>query len=130
MTSTSRRVTRVHRVRNILLLFLLCVPLVFVFLKLVFIVEDRWGHDAFIRWGGLAGFTLGLFVLFVGDSEKFWRKWRFWVVTAVLLAAHLAAFAFVLTHVAEWKLTWFMVMVIEYPVFIFLRDKFVNPLLR
>ena len=128
MTSAARTNTRTrHRVRNALLFSLLCVVIAVVQLKIGFMVLDRWGDDGFIRWGGLAGFTLVLFGCFVGDSEKFLRERRFWVVTAVLLSAHLAAFAIILTHVAEWKLTWFMVMVIEYPVFLFFRDKFVLP---
>ena len=96
-------------------------------MKFTFVIEDRRGHDAFIRWGGLAGFTLLLFGLFVAESEKFLRQWRFWGVIATLLMGHLAAFAIVLTHVDEWKLPWFMVILIEYPVFFFLRDIFVSP---
>ena len=128
MTSAARTTTRIRdRVRNSLFFVLLCVLVAFAFLGMAFVVEDRWGHDAFIRWGGLAGFTLGLFALFVSDSEKFLRRRRFWMVTAILLAGHLAAFEVVLTHVEEWKLMWFMVMVVEYPLFLFLRDKFVLP---
>jgi peptidoglycan/LPS O-acetylase OafA/YrhL len=106
----------------------LCVLTAFTLIEITFVVEDRWGHDAFIRWGGLTGFTLLLFGFLVGDSQKFLRKWWFWVMTAILLVGHLAVFAIVLTHVEEWKLTWFMVMAIEYPLFLFLRDKFVLPL--
>jgi hypothetical protein len=76
--------------------------------------------------GGLGGFTFGIFGLFVGDSAKVLREWRFWVLVAILLLAHLTAFVIVLSHVEEWKLTWFMVMVVEYPLFLFLRDKFVS----
>jgi hypothetical protein len=97
-----------------------------VFLKIGFVVEDNWGHDAFIRWFGVAGFTLAVFALFVCNSEKLLRNWRFWTLSATLLAIHLTGFAIVLTHVEEWKLSWFMVMVIEYPVFLLLRDKFVR----
>ena len=90
---------------------------------MVFAVEARWGHDAFIRWGGLTGFTLGLFGSYIGDSAKFVGQWRFWAATAVLLACHLGAFAIVLTHVEEWRLMWFTVMVVEYPLFLFVRDR-------
>ena len=130
MTATAQRVPRSHRVRNALLFFLLCVLIAFVFIKITFVVEDRWGHDAFIRWDGLAGFTLGLFGFFLGESEKLLRQWRFWVVTLILLAAHLVAFTIVLTHIEEWKLMWFMVMVIEYPGFVFVRDWFIEPPLK
>jgi len=97
-----------------------------VFLRIAFAVQDKWGHDGFIRWDGLAGFTLGLFGLFVAESQKFLRKRRFWVVTGILLMGHLAVFAIVLTHVEEWKLGWFMLMVFEYPLFFFLRNNFVR----
>jgi len=95
-------------------------------LKIAFVVEDKWGHDAFIRWVGLATFTLGVFSLFVCDSEGVLRNWRFWTLSAILLALHLIGFGIVLTHVEEWKLSWFMVMVVEYPLFLWLRDKFVR----
>jgi peptidoglycan/LPS O-acetylase OafA/YrhL len=129
MTSLVRRTASIFTKTN-LLICVLSVLVVFASLKFTFVIEDRWGHDAFIRWGGLAGFTLGLFGLFVADNEKFLRKWRFWVVTAILLMGHLAAFVILLSHVDEWKLPWFMVMVIEYPIFIFLRDIFVSPVAK
>lgn len=109
-----------------LLFLLLCTLIALVGLKLTFVVEDRWGHDAFIRWGGLTGFTLGLFGLFVSESEKLLRRQRFWILTAILLGLHLIAFAVVLTHVGGWKLPWFMVMVPEYPAFLFFRERFVS----
>jgi hypothetical protein len=127
MSITTRRATRNLRGRDYFLLILLGTIIFLVFLKIAFAVQNKWGHDAFIRWDGLAGFTLGLFGLFVADSEKFLRKWRFWVLTAVLLVVHLTAFAIVLTYAAEWKLMWFMVMVLEYPVFVFFRSRLPNP---
>lgn len=89
-------------------------------------MKERWGHDAFIRWGGFTGFTLALFGLLIGDSEKLLRTVRFWVVTAILLAGHLAIFWIVLTHVEEWQLTWFLVMIPEYPFFLVVRNRFVG----
>ena len=125
MSSAMRQSTG-FSARTYLLLILLGALISFVGLKVVFVVQDKWGHDAFIRWDGLAGFTLGLFGLFVCDSAKFLRKWRFWVLVTLLLAVHLSGFAVVLTHVEEWRLPWFMVMVIEAPLFYFLRNKFVS----
>jgi hypothetical protein len=113
------------RARDYLMLFLLGGLIFLVFLKIAFVVEDKWGHDAFIRWDGLVGFTLGMFVLFVAKSEKDLRKSRFWLLTAILLAAHLTGFAIVLTHFEEWRLPWFMVMAFEYPFFLILRNRFV-----
>jgi hypothetical protein len=128
MTSVAPRPARfLVRASNFLLWFLVCVFVTFASLRIAFAVEDRWGHDAFIRWSGLAGFTICIFWFFVGQSEKFLRMRRFWAVTTILLIVHVAAFAIVLTHVEEWMLMWFMVMLIEYPLLLLLREKFVNP---
>jgi hypothetical protein len=117
-------------VRNTLLIILISFPIAFALLGIGFVVIDRWGHDAFIRWDGLAGFTIVLFGFFIGDSEKVLRQWRFWALFAILLVVHLTAFVIVLSRVEEWRLTWFMVIVVEYLPFRFLRDRFVDPLLR
>ena len=71
MSLPRSRATRNLRARDYFLLILLG-PLIFlVFLRIAFAVQDKWGDDAFIRWDGLAGFTLGLFGLFVAESRSF-----------------------------------------------------------
>ena len=128
MTSAAQQSTRSgHRLRNFFLLLLLSALIAFALIGFGFVIVDQWGNDAYIRWGGLTIFTLTLFALFVGKSEDYLRAWRFWGMFAIILAVHLGAFAIVLTHVEEWKLTWFMVMVVEYPLFLFLRNNFVEP---
>ena len=42
----------------------------------------------------------------------------------LLLAVHLTAFGIVLTHVGQWKLVWFMVIILEVPVLVFFRNRF------
>lgn len=116
-----------NSVRNTVLLVLGSVLIAIALLKISFVVVDRWGLDAF-RWGGFAGFTLILFAYFVNASRRFIRTRRFWVVTAILLALHSAVFAAVLIHVQEWKAVWFMVMIFEFPVFLYIRDTFASPL--
>lgn len=116
-----------HRLRGRVRDYVLYIAIAFAFLGAVFVVEGKWGHEAFIRWGGLTGFTAGLFGFFVKESREYFRERRFWMLTAVLLAVHLTAFAIVLTHVEEWKLMWFMVMIVEYPVFVFFRNRLPNP---
>ena len=120
---TSRRQ---YRVRNTFLIVLISIPIAFVWLEIGFVVIDRWGHDAFIRWGGLAGCTLGLLGFFIGDSERYLKQWRFWAVITVVLVFHLIAFVIILLHVEVWRLTWFTVMVFEYLPFRFLRDRFLS----
>jgi peptidoglycan/LPS O-acetylase OafA/YrhL len=80
-------------------------------------------HDAFIRWGGLAFNTAVLFAYFVADSRDLWGRRGFWALTCGLLVTHTSAFCLVLEHVPEWRLPWFMVMCLEIPVFMFLRDR-------
>ena len=124
MTSHAQRAAHFRsRVRD----YVLYVLIAFAFLGTVFVVEGRWGHDAFIRWGGLAGSTSVLFGYFISESRDFFRERRFWILTALLLAGHLTAFFLVLTHVEEWKLMWFMVMVFEYPAFAYCRSRLQYP---
>ena len=108
--ATRRTVPILTRARNYLVLGLLGTLISLVLVKIAFVVEDKWGDDAFIRWVGLAIFTLVSFAVFVGDSERFLRNWRFWALSAILFVAHLTGFAIVLAHVEEWKLSWFMVL--------------------
>jgi hypothetical protein len=107
--------------------YLLYIVITFAFLGMVFLIEGTWGHDAFIRWGGLAGFTAGLFGYFISNSRQYVRERRFWALITGLLALHLTAFGVLLEHVEVWKLTWFMVMAFEYPIFIFLRSRLPYP---
>lgn len=80
-------------------------------------------HETYIKWGGLAVFTGMLFWFFVRDSQKYFRRKKFWLLTAVLLCAHVAIFVAVLTHVAEWGLAWFwLAIVVEAPLFFGLRQ--------
>ena len=114
------------RLKRNLLICILSVLVVFALLKTMSVVEDRWGHDASIRWVGLGWFTLAVFALFAAKSDGFINSGRFWSVTVVLLLVHLVAFVTLLSRVDEWKLPWFMVMVFEYPLFLAARDKFAS----
>jgi hypothetical protein len=131
MALAAHRVAR-HRVRSFLLYAVISIAIAVIaiavaFLKTTSVVEDRWGHDALFKWGGLTLFTLVLFVFFIGASEKCLSSRRFWGMTAILLAGHLAIFALVLTRVGEWRVMWFMVIFFEYPLFVFFRERFVSP---
>jgi hypothetical protein len=114
---------KVHHLRNRVIDYVLYIAIAFAFIGTTFVVQTKWGHDAFIRWFGLVGFTLGLFGYFLQDSREFLRVRRFWQITAALLALHLVAFAAVLSNVSEWRLPWFIVMAFEYPVLVFFRDR-------
>lgn len=103
--------------------YVLYVAITFGFALVVFLIENTWGHEALIRWGGLTGFTSMLFGYFITSSRRFLRQWPFWVLTLALLGVHVAAFVAVLVRINEWKLMWFVGMVFEYPVLISLRNR-------
>jgi len=119
--STGSRSNRAGRVRSRVIDYVLYIAITFAFFAMVFVIQGKWGHDAFIRWGGLAGFTTILFGYFVSDSRLFLRERHFWLMTALLLAMHLALFIAILAHVEEWRLMWFTGMALEYPLFLFFR---------
>ena len=111
------------QMRDIILYILIS----FALLGMVFVFEGHWGHDAFIKWGGLAGFTAALFGQFISDSRPYIKLKQFWLMTSILLIAHLMAFVTLLMHVREWRLMWFAVMIFEYPILILLRSRYLTP---
>jgi hypothetical protein len=125
--SAGSRTHRVGRIRSRVIDYVLYIAITFAFFAMVFVVQGKWGHDAFIRWGGLAGFTLILFGYFVGNSRSRLRERPFWLLAALLLTTHLALFVFILSHVDEWRLMWFTGMALEYPVFLFFRGILPEP---
>jgi len=106
--------------------YVLYVLIAFAFLGIVFVVEGNWGHDAFIRWGGLAGSTSVLFGYFISESRVYFRERRFWILATVLLVLHMAGFIVMLTHIEEWELMWFVGMALEYPVFVYFRCRLLD----
>jgi peptidoglycan/LPS O-acetylase OafA/YrhL len=106
---------------------LIIVPAVIGLFVLAFFFALSEGHEALIKWGGLVAYTAAIFGIFIKHSRRYLRRQRFWLLTILLLAAHLAAFAIILTHVETWRLTWFVVMVLELPVLVFLRNRLSDP---
>jgi hypothetical protein len=108
---------------------LMIVPMVLGFLILSIFLAFLVSDDAYIRWGGLAVDTGVLFAFFINESRQFLRKRRFWILTACLLSLHLAGWIFFLMHVGEWRLAWFTAMILEFPMFLYLRNRpsFVEP---
>lgn len=119
--STSPRSHRSGRIRSRVIDYALYITITFTSITMAFVILDKWGHEAFIRFGGLAAFTSILFGCFVSESRPLLRERRFWLLTSLLLATHLALFMIILTHVDEWRLMWFTGMVLEYPAFLFFR---------
>jgi hypothetical protein len=76
----------------------------------------------FVRWGGVVLYTTFIFGFFISDSRRFFRQRRFWLLTTLLLGAHIAAFLAILLRIDEWKLLWFNVMILELPPLFMLRN--------
>lgn len=83
--------------------------------------------EVFIKWGGLAGNTAILFGYFVADSKAVWQRRCFWALIFGLLCVHTAIFCTILLHVSTWKLLWFLIMYLEFPGFMLIRDKLFGP---
>lgn len=66
LSFANRRPVRSHKR---LIDFVLYIAIGSVFIAIALFVGLRWGSDAFIRWGGLAGYTAILFGYFVTDSR-------------------------------------------------------------
>jgi MFS-type transporter involved in bile tolerance (Atg22 family) len=43
----------------------------------------------FLRWFGIAGFTLILFAQFIGKSRDLWQRRSFWTMVSIFVVAHL-----------------------------------------
>ena len=98
----------------------------FVAMMAIGVAQTDVSHDGFIRWGGLAVNTCVLFGYFIADSRPLFRRWSFWGLTIALLSLHTAAFCIILTQVSQWKLVWFMAMILEVPVLLFFRNLFLK----
>lgn len=75
-----------------------------------------WGADAFIRWGGLIGFSAVFLGVFYRVSErKPAPRFRlfFWSFTG----AHVFVWVLILLYNASWRLPWFALMILEVPIY-------------
>ena len=97
--------------------YVLGIPAVFVISAAIGIIAGD-----FIRWGGLALYTIFIFGFFIHLSRRFFGERTFWLLTACLLAVHVAAFIAFLLRIDEWKLLWFNVMILELPPFLLIRN--------
>lgn len=119
MKPNGTRARRRDRLRDFALYLLISLAMVCLALGLA---RTSLTHDELIRWGGLTANTLFLFGFFISQSREAFTNWRFWGLLVLLFAAHLAVFVTLLISIQEWRLIWFAGMVIEYPLFVFLRE--------
>jgi len=80
-------------------------------------------------WIGLAAYTALLFWVIISTSRERWNRTTFWSTVAGLLAVHLLAFVAILRSYAQWRVIWFMpVVVVEAGVFSVILNALLGPL--
>jgi hypothetical protein len=88
----------------------------------------RTGIAISFRWIALAGYTALLFWVAIRSSREYWHRVVFWLTLAGLLAVHVLAFIAILTSYPEWRLIWFVpVVVFEAVVFQMIVNTVVRP---
>ncbi len=120
MLSPTREHRRYRTARDYLLYILIgCV----VAAGAIWAAESGVNSGQFMRWFGLTVFTAILFGAYLVDSRSLFRRKAFWLVTAMMLAIHVAAYTVLLMRVEVWKVTWFTVLTfLELLVLPLLRD--------
>jgi hypothetical protein len=79
-------------------------------------------HDTYIRWGGLVITIAVIFGGLIRESRRFHGMTSFWMLVTIFVSLNLVIFGVILTHVNEWRLPWFGIMLLEVPIFIIARD--------
>lgn len=81
---------------------------------LVFALIVYTGHSGRVSggWFGLAVYTCGLFWVTIRQSREYWRLPGFWVAILGLLVVHLLAFVAILRAYPQWRMIWFVPIVI------------------
>jgi len=64
------------------------------------------------EWIGLGVYTSGLFWVIIRQSREYWRRPGFWLAIAGLLVVHLLVFLAILRAHPQWRMIWFMPIVI------------------
>lgn len=77
----------------------------------VFIVLTK-GAQISGGWFGLVGYTSLLFWVTISKSRERWHRPMFWLAVVGLLVVHLLAFVAILRSYPEWRMIWFMPVVI------------------
>ena len=115
---TRRRVT--SRARDLVLYIVISLAIAIVIIS---VARTGMNGDALFRWIDFGAFTSLIFGYFVYGSRPLFKKWSFWVMTAVALVAHMAIFISLIMQIPEWKLLWNSVMFAEIPVLVFFRKR-------
>jgi hypothetical protein len=101
---------------------LVIVPVVLALLACIVAFGLHVSREVYIKWGGLTYFTAAILAIVIYDRRELLRTREFWIQLLSALAIHLIAWIILLSHVREWRLAWFLIMILELPAFGFLKD--------
>jgi hypothetical protein len=79
---------------------------------LIFILSIRTHIVIPFRWVGLAGFAGVLMFAIIKTDEEYWNRPAFWLICVGVLVVHLAVFIPVLRSYPEFRLAWWVPIVI------------------
>lgn len=71
-------------------------------------------------------FTGLLYCSFIAFNRQMFRVWTFWLLTIVMISAHLAVFLIINLRVDHWRPLWNGLMFFEIPILDFLKGRFVH----
>ena len=93
-------------------------------IALLFIsIHLGWNEDIFMSTLIVTSNTLILFGVFIADSRSLWRKPSFWVLTTLLVFAHLLLIWSILARYGRWKpIWWYELTLVEALVILFCRS--------
>jgi len=63
-------------------------------------------------WIGLVVYTSGLFLVTIRQTREHWHREGYWLAMGGLLVVHLLAFIAILRAYPEWRMIWFLPVVI------------------
>ena len=86
-------------------------------------IRVEFGHDAAIKWGGLAVNSVILFAFLLYLSKEHFKRQYFWGLTGAFAAIHILGWTILLWHVETWGLLSFGLMAFEAPLFLYLRNR-------
>ncbi|HZW91563.1 MAG TPA: hypothetical protein VFF64_01180 [Candidatus Eremiobacteraceae bacterium] len=82
-------------------------------------------------WAGLVTYTALLLWVIISKSRKRWHQLTFWLTVVGLLTIHLLAFVAILRSYPQWRMIWFVpVVIVEAGLFSVILNVLLGPSTR
>ena len=79
---------------------------------LLLAISIHTGMALTVGWIGLTGYTSLLLWVAIGKSREHWHRPMFWLTIVSLLGVHLLVFIAVLRSYPQWRMIWFLPIVV------------------